>query len=74
MEAGSCQEGGDVEGHVALGGIQHEQLGPDQSQQSTEAPVTVSFHWSGKLPSNGLSRQKTEAVRRRTLVDYETQI
>ena len=31
VEAGSCQEGGDVEGHVALGGIQHEQLGPDQS-------------------------------------------
>ena len=33
MESSSCKEGGDVERHAALGGVQHEQLGPDQPQQ-----------------------------------------
>ena len=28
-----CQEGGDVKGHVALGGVKDEQLGPDEPQE-----------------------------------------
>ena len=31
VKACSSEEGGDVEGHVTLGSIQYEQLGPDQS-------------------------------------------
>ena len=33
VEAGGCEEGGDVQGHVALGGVKDEQLGPDEPQQ-----------------------------------------
>ena len=33
VEAGCSQEGGDVERHVALGSVQHEQLRPDQSEE-----------------------------------------
>ena len=33
VETSGGEEGGDVEGHVALGGVKDEQLGPDESQQ-----------------------------------------
>ena len=31
VETSGGEEGGDVEGHVALGGVKDEQLGPDES-------------------------------------------
>ena len=33
VETGGCEEGGDVQRHVALGGVKDEQLGPDEPQQ-----------------------------------------
>ena len=33
VETSGGEEGGDVEGHVALGGVKDEQLGPDKSQE-----------------------------------------
>ena len=33
VEARGCQEGGDVKGHVALGGVKDEQLRPDEPQE-----------------------------------------
>lgn len=34
VETGSREEGGDVKGHVTLGGVQDEQLGPDQAEET----------------------------------------
>lgn len=33
VEAGGCQQRRDVDGHGALGGVQHEQLAPGEAQQ-----------------------------------------
>ena len=33
VETGGCEEGGDVQRHVALGGVKDEQLGPDEPQE-----------------------------------------
>lgn len=64
VEAGSCQQRRDVDGHGALGGVQHEQFAPGEAQQGhlvrhlqirEEGDVAGPLHGAEKHPRRQLT-------------------
>lgn len=64
VEAGGCQQRSDVDGHGALGGVQHEQFAPGEAQQGhlvrdlqvrEEGDVAGPLHGTEKHPRRQLT-------------------